>query len=278
MTEFNIDPTVVEIEDGDIEITRLSDNLIIRDNKNGITLTVDQDTELSQLWNAFDSSVDTSQFFQEDANGLAELLSGYAGINLAGEDIENADVINANTLNATTATIDGTRSNLVWEQVAYFDKSVSDGSTISLSVADLPADNPILLTIPSFVDTNKVGATVQMELEGLSGGDYEYVERTMDGTFNTATTQNQYDLINTSSGDRAAATWVSFEKSSARLLNLGNVSRYARGGPNAQFLDNITNSKTPAVDPDVTFTVSGASGDPIDLVLAIYKGSSIEQE
>lgn len=97
MSEFNITPEKVELENGDIEIVRLNNNLIFRDNAQGITLTIDQDTELSQLWNAFDSQIDTSQFFQENASGLAELLSGYAGLDLAGEDIENANVVNAST-------------------------------------------------------------------------------------------------------------------------------------------------------------------------------------
>lgn len=146
MSEFSITPEKVELEDGDIEIVRLNDNLIFRDNAQGLTLTIDQDTELSQLWNAFDSSIDTSQFFQENASGLAELLSGYTGIDLAGENIENANVVSANEVDAESVNTENAAVN------------ISEGG-VNTNLPTYQIDGPEGLMRDNFRITETVGTT-----------------------------------------------------------------------------------------------------------------------
>jgi len=117
-----VDITGDSIENNAIIINEEDDFLAVTHKASGTRLLVDRNTDLSDLWDAFDQGIETSEFWQDDGSGIAELLSQYNGINTpsvktdsinsdgdlniqSNSDLNQNDIKNAGSVEAELASV-----------------------------------------------------------------------------------------------------------------------------------------------------------------------------
>ena len=123
-----VDITGDSIENNAIIINEEDDFLAVTHKASGTRLLVDRNTDLSDLWDAFDQGIETSEFWQDDGSGIAELLSQYNGINTpsvktdsidsdgdlniqSDSDLNQNDIKNAGSVEADTTQTDNVSPN-----------------------------------------------------------------------------------------------------------------------------------------------------------------------
>lgn len=80
MPDFELTRTL--IENSSVEITKQDGATAITDPDTGRRLLIDEHVDVSDLWDAFENNIDTSEFFQ-DSEGMAALISEYDGVELS---------------------------------------------------------------------------------------------------------------------------------------------------------------------------------------------------
>ena len=254
-----------EIENNAILIDEQDGFLAVTHVPSGTRLLVDENTDLSDLWDAFDDEIDTSQFWQDDGSGIAELLSEYDGIRFPHGE--------AQSFSTDKATINNHPSDRHAELIAS--RKLTDVSSISETVEGISRDPEARYRIDiGFEDEeDDVNNELILTFDNLEDGEYNYTLEDLGLSATRRTSENEFVIFEPTDNDNAdtfVGSWYLAHSQSEFAPYVGLWGRGVstrRGGRSLAIAESDTAT---GVESDLTFEAT-ASGDNLKFDLAIWE-------
>ena len=172
-----VDITGDSIENNAIIINEEDDFLAVTHKASGTRLLVDRNTDLSDLWDAFDQGIETSEFWQDDGSGIAELLSQYNGINTPSVKTDSIDSegdlniqsnsdLNQNDIkNAGSVEVDAVSTESLDSRSGY--QNVTSSRSVDTTETNTSgSDMNVIVTLAS--DASDASLDAQLSIDGLN--------------------------------------------------------------------------------------------------------------
>ena len=200
-----------EIENNAILIDEQDGFLAVTHVPSGTRLLVDENTDLSDLWDAFDDNIETSQFWQDD-DGIAELLSQYDGIRFPHGEAES--------FSTEEITIGNTRSNMVFEALDDSQIDTDPDGNAEIEITDIDLSDSEILHMK--LNYNEGGSDPhEVRFNGIDDSNYEYVDQSGDNITNDDSIQ----LLNPTT-DNSGGGFEMFFYQSIRIYGRFNLAPF----------------------------------------------------
>jgi len=179
-------------------------------------------------------------------------------------------------LSTEGAIINGQQSDYHWERIAQFEIESGDGETVIVN--DFEVDKPYFVSVEYLSDSDgPENISLELEFGGMSDGEYDYIESTIDRQFNPVTGDDSFPLLDldmSSEFGKCAGVWIdnqnladvslSGKQGGARRLSISNstylVSTTSDNRPDRPTDDMIFNLNTTGTGTSAEFEVYQREG------------------